>query len=205
MKMNWLLKAGTAYFGLAAAVLLSGANCGSSSTGTSCTSDSDCASGDTCDTSTSECVGPSQGCTADSDCATGDTCDTTTGECVTSAGCTSDSDCAADETCDTTSGTCSFAGCTADADCLAGETCDTTSGLCMGTPTTEPSCQQCACTDILSMGGCANVCKMSLNGTTTPNFCDGVAALPQCAKCLSDNCGGITDPPDPTDPSTCMD
>jgi hypothetical protein len=58
--------------------------------------------------------------------------------------------------------------------------------------------------DILSMGGCANVCKMGLNGTSTPNFCDGVAALPQCSKCLTDNCGGITNKPDPSSPSTCM-
>jgi hypothetical protein len=54
------------------------------------------------------------------------------------------------------------------------------------------------------MGGCANVCKMGLNGTSTPNFCDGVSALPQCSKCLTDNCGGITDPPNPTMPSACM-
>jgi hypothetical protein len=31
-----------------------------------------------------------------------------------------------------------------------------------------------------------------------------VSALPQCAKCLSDNCGGITHPPDPTSPAACQ-
>jgi hypothetical protein len=123
---------------------------------------------------------------------------------ITATGCTSDTDCAMDETCDTASGVCNFAGCSSDAECLAGETCDTATGACMGTPTTEPSCQACACTDTLAMGGCANICKMGLNGTSTPNFCDGVAALPQCTKCLNDNCGAITDPPTPSDPSTCM-
>jgi hypothetical protein len=59
--------------------------------------------------------------------------------------------------------------------------------------------------DLLSMGGCANVCDSAQNGNpSTPNFCNSHAALPQCAKCLTDNCGGISGPPDTTDPSSCM-
>src|SRR5262249_60434771 len=50
-----------------------------------------------------------------------------------------------------------------------------------GTGGTAPSCNQCACVDLISAGGCADKCKMGTNGTTTPNFCDGVAALQQCS------------------------
>ena len=122
-----------------------------------------------------------------------------TGDC-----CTSDADCAADSSCDTATGVCVTGDpiCVSDADCAAGETCDTATGTCVGT--NVPSCQQCACIDLLSMGGCANVCKMGLNGTSTPNFCDGVAALPQCAKCLADLCGSLPNPPNPSNPSACM-
>jgi hypothetical protein len=41
---------------------------------------------------------------------------------------------------------------------------------------------------------------MGLNGTATPNFCDGVAALPQCAKCLMDSCPSA----DPAHPAACQ-
>jgi hypothetical protein len=95
-----------------------------------------------------------------------------------------------------------LSGCTSDADCLAGETCNTSAGACVGT--VAETCHQCACIDVLSMGGCANVCDMAENGTTIPNFCNGVPALPQCAKCLAGSCGGIPDPPDPNKPSACM-
>jgi hypothetical protein len=50
------------------------------------------------------------------------------------------------------------------------------------------------------MGGCADVCKMGLNGTANPNFCDGVPALSQCTKCLQDHCPAA----DPKDPTSCM-
>jgi hypothetical protein len=66
-----------------------------------------------------------------------------------------------------------------------------------------PTCHQCACEDKLANGGCADVCDMTQNGTNTPNFCNGVNALPQCAKCLQDVCGALPDAPDPTDPTTC--
>jgi hypothetical protein len=56
--------------------------------------------------------------------------------------------------------------------------------------------------DPLSAGGCANLCDSRLNGNPyTPNFCDGVPALPKCAQCLMGSCatyGAI-----PTDPSGC--
>jgi len=117
-----------------------------------------------------------------------------------------DADCATGEVCDTATGTCNVAvsgGCMADTDCLAGETCDKASGKCMGTPTQQTSCHQCACTDTLAMGGCANVCDSAQNGNPgTPNFCNGVNALPQCTKCLQDNCGSSG--ANPTDPSGCM-
>jgi hypothetical protein len=93
-------------------------------------------------------------------------------------------------------------GCTSDADCLAGETCDVSTGVCVGM--TGSGCHQCACVDILSTGGCGDICDMAQNGTSTPNFCNGVSALPQCAKCLLDRCGNIPFPPNPTDPSACM-
>jgi Cys-rich repeat protein len=161
-------------------------------------------SGTTSATSTD--AGSKAMCSQDSDCASGEFCNPGTAACTArdSSGCTSNSDCTAEEACDTASGYCVFAGCMSDSECLAGKTCDSSTGVCIGTPTTEPGCKQCACMDVLAMGGCANVCKMGLNGTSTPNFCDGVNALPVCAKCLKDNCGGITNPPVATDPSACM-
>jgi hypothetical protein len=47
----------------------------------------------------------------------------------------------------------------------------------------------CACDTLLSGGGCGDICDMAKNGTTTPNFCNGVAALSQCTNCLMANCG----------------
>jgi hypothetical protein len=91
-------------------------------------------------------------------------------------------------------------GCMSDADCLAGETCDLSTGTCVGMA--GVSCHQCACVNTFSEGGCANICSNS--GTPYPNFCDGVPALPKCAACLADHCGGIAFPPIPTDPSACM-
>jgi hypothetical protein len=52
------------------------------------------------------------------------------------------------------------------------------------------------------MGGCADKCKMGTNGTSTPNFCDGVSALAQCKACLADKCGMLNI--DPTYPAACM-
>jgi Cys-rich repeat protein len=182
MTMNWIIKASVAVGALAA--LVAPTACGSTGgTGTG---------------------GASGGCTSDADCMAGEVCDTATTMC-TKGGCKSNADCEADETCDTATGFCYFAGCLTDSDCLPGETCDTASGKCTGMPTMEPSCHQCACVDLLSMGGCANLCDSAQNGNpNSPNFCNGTPAKPQCAKCLSDNCGGITSAPDPTDPSACM-
>jgi hypothetical protein len=184
MKMNWVIKA---TLGIGAIVgMVAGSACSSTSGGTGA-------------------GGSAATCSADSDCATGEFCDPNTAVCTTadSTACTASS-CAADETCDTTSGYCTYAGCQADTDCLAGETCDTSNGTCGGTPTTAPGCKQCACVDLLSAGGCANVCDDAQNGTSTPNFCNGTNALPQCAKCLMDNCSGASTPPVATDPSACM-
>jgi hypothetical protein len=104
-----------------------------------------------------------------------------------------------------TGGDCSC-GCTSDNDCLAGLTCDTSTGVCMGMPIGDVTCDQCACVDVLSTGGCGDVCSMALNGTKTPNFCDGVPALHRCAQCLMDRCGnlGLETPPNPSDPSACL-
>jgi Cys-rich repeat protein len=93
-------------------------------------------------------------------------------------------------------------GCTSDADCAAGAVCDTATGECVTGP--AESCQQCACTDLGPQGGCGDICDMAKNGTMVPNFCNGVAALPQCANCLEQNCSGLATPPVPTDPSACM-
>jgi hypothetical protein len=101
-------------------------------------------------------------------------------------------------------GTCTLAeGCMSDGECCGG-VCDPATGVCMEPDVPDVTCMECACVAPLSLGGCANVCKMGLNGTTTPNFCDGAYALPQCAKCLADMCGSLLYPPDPTDPSGCM-
>ena len=47
----------------------------------------------------------------------------------------------------------------------------------------------CACSETAIGSGCAAICDGDQNGTGTPNFCNGVAALPQCATCLQDVCG----------------
>jgi hypothetical protein len=118
------------------------------------------------------------------------------------ATCKIDAECANGETCDTASGTCLYTGCKSDADCQPGETCDTATGACTGAPTTVISCQQCACINLLSMGGCANLCDSAQNGNPgSPNFCNMHAALPQCAKCLIDNCGLTT--AGTADPTSC--
>jgi hypothetical protein len=86
---------------------------------------------------------------------------------------------------------------------LDGEVCDPSTGICTGLP--SESCRQCACVANLSIGGCGDVCDMAKNGMpTTPNFCNGVAALPQCAMCLAEHCSGFADPPDPSNPAACM-
>jgi len=41
---------------------------------------------------------------------------------------------------------------------------------------------------------------MGIDGTATPNFCDGVPALTQCQQCLANNCPDA----DPTDPLSCQ-
>jgi hypothetical protein len=48
----------------------------------------------------------------------------------------------------------------------------------------------CACTTRTSANGCSDLCNDMVNGQTgTPNFCDGAAALTQCAACLQKACG----------------
>jgi hypothetical protein len=57
--------------------------------------------------------------------------------------------------------------------------------------------------DLLSAGGCANLCDSAQNGSpNTPNFCNGVSALPQCSRCLQDSCAAAG--ADPTEPSACQ-
>lgn len=58
-----------------------------------------------------------------------------------------------------------------------------------GTGGVAVPCYTCACQKTLSFGGCADFCAMGVNGTTTPNFCDGVPALALCAMCIVNNCG----------------
>lgn len=57
----------------------------------SCTTDTDCSTGQTCDTATSTCVSGSTGCDGNEDCATGQTCNTTTGVCEGGGNTTCDS------------------------------------------------------------------------------------------------------------------
>ncbi|APR85267.1 Hypothetical protein A7982_10616 [Minicystis rosea] len=59
-----------------------------------------------------------------------------------------------------------------------------------GTGGTGPTCQECACDFLLSEGGCKDKCDKDANGNpNTPNFCNGVSALSQCAACIQDSCG----------------
>lgn len=58
-----------------------------------------------------------------------------------------------------------------------------------------PSCRTCACALPLAEGGCADVCDAALSGASSPNLCNGVPALPQCASCISHVCLG--------DPANC--
>src|SRR4051812_47491443 len=58
------------------------------------------------------------------------------------------------------------------------------------------SCFSCACDNLMSAGGCEDLCKMGVNGTTNPNFCDGASALSQCAACIASTCGE-------SDPTAC--
>jgi hypothetical protein len=44
----------------------------------------------------------------------------------------------------------------------------------------------------MSAGGCGDLCSDELNGTTTPNFCEGLAPLSQCAACIANNCPGMS-------------
>ena len=85
--------------------------------GDDCTTDTGCASG-LCDNNNycAAPVATLDGgtCSVDTDCPSGDHCDTTTGQCFSAAqdgkggnnGCKTNADCAADETCDTTTGKC---------------------------------------------------------------------------------------------------
>jgi hypothetical protein len=115
--------------------------------------------------------------------------------------CVTDADCAAGLFCDVATGQCrALVDCVNSAECAQGQICDMATSLCVAAPP-EMSCHQCACVDPLSMGGCAEVCKS--NGLAAPNFCDGVPALPTCAKCLMNHCGTIANPPILTDPAAC--
>lgn len=43
----------------------------------------------------------------------------------------------------------------------------------------------CACMTTMANSGCEDLCSQPQNGTTTNNFCNGVAALSQCQFCLN--------------------
>ncbi len=111
------------------------AACGSSNSN-ECLADSDCGSGQLCDSVTGNCA---FSCTQDSDCNSGEICVTRSeggAICIADTGnnnqtCTADSDCQSGETCN--NGTCQAASttCTADADCQSGETCN--NGTCQAT------------------------------------------------------------------------
>ncbi len=117
-----------------------------------CTSDEDCAAGQTCDVPTGRCVGVG-GCESDNDCEANQICNLDTGLCVPKPeSCTVDGDCEDEIPCTTDScesGTCRHelacddgldctddscdlqAGeCTHESNCPSGEQCDLTSGQC---------------------------------------------------------------------------
>jgi uncharacterized membrane protein YgcG len=53
------------------------------------------------------------------------------------------------------------------------------------------SCMDCACayTSGDAPAGCADTCDNTISGAANPNFCNGAAALSQCAQCIMDRCG----------------
>lgn len=53
------------------------------------------------------------------------------------------------------------------------------------------ACLECACTYLSSDDpeGCADVCDNTISGSGSPNFCNGVTALAQCAQCIEERCG----------------
>ena len=152
-------------------------------TSTTCTTDSNCATGQTC--TGGKCV-TSTTCTSDSGCATGQTC--TGGKCVTSTTCTSDSGCATGQTC--TSGKCvTSTGCTTDSNCATGQTC--TSGKCV-TSTTCTSDSGCASGKTCTNGKCvtSTTCT-SDSGCATGQTCIG-------GKCVNDTTPPVISNPKPT-------
>jgi hypothetical protein len=60
----------------------------------------------------------------------------------------------------------------------------------------------CACVTLMSAGGCADLCDAAQNGTDTPNWCNGAAALSQCAACLAVKCA--IDPTEDAAQTACM-
>jgi hypothetical protein len=60
-----------------------------------------------------------------------------------------------------------------------------------GGPTSP--CHTCACGLLMSEGGCADICDENLNGTNTPNFCQGAPPLAQCTNCILMLCGSTPD------------
>ena len=53
------------------------------------------------------------------------------------------------------------------------------------------SCMDCACVFMSgdTPAGCADTCDNTISGAPNPNFCNGTAALSQCAQCILDRCG----------------
>ncbi len=167
-------------------------------TSTTCTSDSGCATGQTC--TGGKCV-TSTTCTSDSGCATGQTC--TSGKCVTSTGCTTDSNCATGQTC--TSGKCvTSTTCTSDSGCATGQTC--TSGKCVTSTgcTTDSNCstgQTCTSgkcvtsTTCTSDSGCASG-KTCTNGKcVTSTTCTSDSGCATGQTCTGGKCVNDTTPP----------
>ena len=105
----------------------------------SCTTDTDCSSGEVCDYDTWFCTtsGGTASCTTDMDCSSGEVCDYDTWFCTTSGGtasCTTDMDCSSGEYCDYATWFCTTSGgtasCTTDMDCSSGEYCDYATWVC---------------------------------------------------------------------------
>jgi len=60
-----------------------------------------------------------------------------------------------------------------------------------GTGTATDDTCACACTDLMSAGGCADLCSTLKNGATSPNFCEGMAPLTMCGTCLAAHCSAL--------------
>jgi hypothetical protein len=146
-----------------------------------CTTNADCASGETCYPDGTCGVVP-DGCSANDQCPPGSVCNVGTGECQGQGGpCGSDAECGIGERCFLKSGWCGPAGdpCTTDADCKDGQLCHTPTKTCQ---TPNGTCEV--------VGDCTDPCRE--NYECRDNQCIGVPVChPLCSRCDEGQCSNL--------------